>query len=183
MLDPLSSLSLASSTISAVDFASKVIKTTVEIHHSINGTSITNQELEVVVLDLATVLDNLPTAPPSSASQSQDEVALKTLAASCKTLLDELLAALQELKPGQPHQRWLSIRKAIAGIWNERKIRDNTQRLNTLQNALATRLVCMLSYVSSLIEILFKWMRLATITSRYLKATFYATDLEKERTL
>ena len=141
MLDPVSSLSLASSLITAVDFASKIIKGSNDIRRSKHGATITNEELELVARDFAGLLNGVTSGMPSSPNfQSPEEEELRRLADAGKSLLDELLQSLQSLKPNRHRKGLSSVRAAMKIVWNDKRLRDYAQRLQTFQNSLVTHL-------------------------------------------
>ena len=141
MLDPVSSLSLASSLFTAVDFASRIIKGSNDIRRSKHGTTITNAELELVALDFAALLDRVTSSIPTpSESQSEDEKALRELSNFGKPLLDELLRALESLKPNKHRKALPNVRAAIKAMWNEKRIREYAQRLQAFQYSLVAHL-------------------------------------------
>lgn len=152
MLDPLSSLSLASNIISVVDFASKIVKGSIEIHGSTDGATVRNKEVEAIALSLQTITQNLPKSISSSSAlrKTEDETALENLADKSKLLADELLGVLHDLKSSSSRKPWTNIQKAIAVVWNDKKIRDYARRLTDIQSSLVTWLVRMLSYVINL---------------------------------
>ncbi|KAL9083504.1 MAG: hypothetical protein Q9159_005750 [Coniocarpon cinnabarinum] len=151
MADPLSGLSIASSLITVVDFASKIVKGTLELRRSGNAGGVTKQEVELVALDFAALLDRLQKRQQASSSpKSEDETALKDLITSANGLLEELLDALRKLKPSKPYRKWSTMRAALGAVWNEKKIRSYVQRLSLLQTSLATKLVSIISSVDNL---------------------------------
>ncbi|KAL9054964.1 MAG: hypothetical protein Q9162_003819 [Coniocarpon cinnabarinum] len=144
MLDPLSSLNLASSVITAVDFASKIVRGTIEIRRSTTGSTVTNHDIELVTLDFENVLNGL-SRNNLSVSSSEDDVSLRNLAKSAHELAEELMEVLRNLKTRQPHRKWESISKAVVTAWSGKKLREYAARLNNFQSSLTTRLVYMLS--------------------------------------
>ncbi|KAL9051904.1 MAG: hypothetical protein Q9162_005742 [Coniocarpon cinnabarinum] len=151
MADPLSGLSIASSLITVVDFASKIVKGTLEVRRSGNAGGVTKQEVELVALDFAALLDHLQKRQQASSSpKSEDETALEDLITSANGLLEELLDALRKLKPSKPNRKWSNMRTALGAVWNEKKIRSYVQRLSLLQTSLATKLISIISSVDNL---------------------------------
>ena len=146
MLDPLSGLSLASNIINVIDFTTKVVKGTVEIHGATSGSTITNHEVELVASDLASLFNRLPNkAAASSSGQWDEDQALKDLATQCEGLASELLDKLNKLKPAKRHKPWSSFGTALACVWSGRQVREYVRRLEMLQTNLITRLVTILS--------------------------------------
>ena len=143
MLDPLSSLSLASSIITAIEFASKVAKGTVQISRTEYGHMAKNNELEIVATHLTSILGRLPlmyrtSETRASSLKSDDIIAIENLSMTCRDLIKELLQVLESLKPSGPRKRWQSIQKALASVWSEEKLENYTERLRLLQESLMT---------------------------------------------
>ena len=149
MLDPFTSLSLASAVIQLVDFSSKLLSKGTELYRSIALSE--HIELERIATDLNSLNANLLSTPlqPGSFAKplSDDEEALKQLAARSKTISDELIAALQELKVRSPHQKWQSFQQALKSVRKKEKISALKKALDELQGNINARLLNILRFV------------------------------------
>ena len=135
MLDPLSSLSLASSVVQFIDFSCKLLSDGLELYAT--GALEKNDGLEQITKNLARVTEGLTgkNIPPEE-PRSGDELALEELAGSCKVLADQLLDILLGLRPKKPHNGLDSFRKALRAVKQKGKIEGIEDRLNKLQNQL-----------------------------------------------
>jgi hypothetical protein len=149
-MDPMSALSLAASVIQFVDFGTKLISKGHEIYHSETGQAEENIELEVIYEDLSWIGEKLKafsTASSISSGQSREEEALVKLASTCKTLADELLATLRDLRVAEgPHRKWRSFRKALSTIWKKEKIEALQEHLDRLRDHLSLQLIAISKY-------------------------------------
>ena len=148
MLDPFTSLSLASAIIQFVDFSSKLVRKGTELYHS---TALQEYvELEKVAVDLKDLNNNLsPALPPSgfhAKPLSKDETALTQLAAESRAISDELIAILSDLKVRDPHQKWRSFRQALKCVRKKDKIRTLEKALDNLQGNINGRLLKIMRY-------------------------------------
>ena len=148
MLDPFTSLSLASAVIQFVDFSGKLIRKGTELYHS---TALQEYvELEKIAVDLKDLNANLsPALPPSGfrgKPLSKDEIALTRLTADSRAISDELLAILHDLKIRDPHQKWRSFRQALKCVRKKDKIRTLEKALNNLQGNINGRLLKIMRY-------------------------------------
>lgn len=153
MLDPLTTLSLASSIVQLVDFSIELVTDGVELY---NKGSLSNyNELEQATLDLTQLTKALSSPVQFNITQpgivpkplSQNEARLQGLAKSCRELGEQLIAILNEVKTQGPGNWLESFRKAIRASKDKDKIHDFEKRLKTLQNQLNTHLLAILRLV------------------------------------
>ena len=150
MLDPFSALSLAAAVVQFVDFGTRLMSKGKEIYQSADGSSAENIELEVIYEDLKSLSEKLKaTADPISLSRGcLEERALGKLAATCKSVADELLTTLRDLRVAEgPHRKWSSFRKALKTIWKKEKIEELKSRLEGLRDELSIQFLAILRYV------------------------------------
>lgn len=145
MLDPFTSLGVASGVLQFIDFASELLKSSTDIYTSSTGVTKENENLESVCVDLRDLAQNLIT---SSAHQlSADEAlghggeALQKLAAECAGTADELVSVLQSLASKKhPQRKLISFYHALRGVWSKSKVKDLELRLDRYRNQLALRI-------------------------------------------
>jgi hypothetical protein len=115
MLDPLTSLSLASSIVQFVDFGTRLIAESQQIYYAAGGALKENVELEEIATDLKSLSHNLKSNPFLDVKlPSNNGIGLQDLASSCMNVADELLSVLQDLKiQGPRHRKWQSICQAL----------------------------------------------------------------------
>ncbi|KAL8664663.1 MAG: hypothetical protein Q9168_007862 [Polycauliona sp. 1 TL-2023] len=146
-MDPLSSLSVASSILQLVDFGGKLLAGTRELYNSADGASAANRELEIATSQLNIICSGLSIPPEKYLNRDagQSELALIPLAQSCRELGDELLSVLRKLKLGDRRRKWATFRQAFLSIWRESKIRDYEKRLGQYRSLITIHLTSMLS--------------------------------------
>ncbi len=152
MLDPFTALSLASCIVQFVDFGSKLLSASGELHRSAEGALVENVELEVIakdVIQLNNMLAISARSPTDTRQLTKDEEALRKLAESCKLVANELLLVLELLRLQSPGHNWQSFRKALRTVWKKNKIQGLEDRLNKLQKQVNDRLIVMMRCVAS----------------------------------
>ncbi|KAH7409565.1 hypothetical protein BKA64DRAFT_400156 [Cadophora sp. MPI-SDFR-AT-0126] len=164
MLDPLTSISLASAVVQFVDFSVKLVSAGHELYEQ--GSLADNDEVEKITQDLANLTEELGADRPAPAQQlSQDEIAIKQLAGSCKELAEEMLAVLTTLKGQKPKSGLETVRKSLRSMRKKGKIQDIEKRLGKIRDELNLRLTAILSKKQSGVSILLK--DLSDETKRY----------------
>lgn len=144
MIDPLSALGLASNILQFVEFGCKLVSDGYELHE--NGSLSGVDELELVTKDLICLAKDLTAVnpPQSKTSPSADGDGLQQLAASCKSIADELIHVLSSLKPRNSHNGIESFRAAFRKARKKGAIENLEKRLEKIQNQLNIRLIAML---------------------------------------
>jgi hypothetical protein len=127
VLDPFSTLSLASNIVQFVDFSSKLFSVSSDIYGSASGVSQQTEQMITKANHLQNICSQLsiPSDGPDQRNslQSASNTALKILAKDCKVTAEELLHALQSLAATRPQQKaWASFRVALATLWKRDKI-------------------------------------------------------------
>ena len=140
-MDPLSALSLASNIVQLVDFGTRVVSASFELY-SPDGISI-NEELECVMSDLVKICSALeqPQHRINGQRSSISELQLIPLSKSCKTLGEELLTVLNNLKVQSPHKKWQSFSQALKAVWKEKEIHHYKERITNLRSEISLRLI------------------------------------------
>ncbi|OCL11281.1 hypothetical protein AOQ84DRAFT_272155, partial [Glonium stellatum] len=137
MLDPLTSIGLASSIVQFVDFTSKLVSKAREIHQS--GSTVEHDELEHVTRDLGDVSDRIQhfdTQPLSTLKQS-----LKALAKQCNELATKFLSTLSNLKAEDRQTHWKSFRQALKAAWGKAELEDVATRLRSYRGQLSLHIL------------------------------------------
>ena len=151
MIDPLSSISLASAIVQLIDFGYKTVRGTFEIYRTSQGALAENIDIEHATQDIRRLSDKVSdcTCGPSANVLTDDEKELQALANESREIANELLIILQGLKvtdaPGKS-QKWQSFRVALASSMpnNKNKILDLEKRLETSQKQIYRRLLIMM---------------------------------------
>jgi hypothetical protein len=115
-------------------------------------------ELEKITADFTSLVAQLTSPVPTTRGisvqpLSPDELALRQLAESGKSIGNELLAVLQDLKVKGPSQQWHSFRQAMRSALRKDKIRGLEERLDRLQRQLNSRLLTIMWSVWSLLSL------------------------------
>ena len=152
-MDPLTAISLASAIVQFVDFSSKLIVEGHQIYHSIEGASQANLRTEDITSHINSLNKHL-LQPDRRHSQtgvsSESETALRYLAASCRTVANDLLNLLNELKVDKHSQgaqkKWETFRKAVLtqNPKNKDKIKSLEDQIDNIQKQINRRLVTMI---------------------------------------
>ena len=147
MLDPLTALSLASNVVQFLDFSAKLVGKGNELYKSADGSSIGNAELESIAKDLQELHERLQQAPPSSATVTESNLALRKLSKQCSSVAGELLDALEKLKVhGSSNRRWKSFRQALKGLMKKDEVDAIAQRLQHFRNELNIHILVSMRY-------------------------------------
>ncbi|EHK42170.1 hypothetical protein TRIATDRAFT_146839, partial [Trichoderma atroviride IMI 206040] len=128
MADPLSALGLASNIVQFISFGSTLLSKGLEIHKSADGALVKYSELEAITMNLEELSRGLGRRYEPTTQTSQQ---LQNLCQGCRTVITELLEALQNLKADSKHSRWNSFRQALASVWSQDKIQGLLGRLDT----------------------------------------------------
>ena len=115
MLDPFTSLSLATSVFQILDFSGTLLKRAHRIRKSQNGSAAELQDLENSVSQLLRLSANLdiPKLDEDRASFSEDQNEAVKLAESCKTLAEKVTTTLQEFRLGDQPGKMKSFMLAV----------------------------------------------------------------------
>ncbi|KAH6693389.1 hypothetical protein BKA61DRAFT_647796 [Leptodontidium sp. MPI-SDFR-AT-0119] len=165
MLDPLTALSLASNIVQFLSFTGELIDRGREIYNSADGILVEHAELEIITRNLDALTSRLlfigsaheqpvdihrvaPSKPQKSSqstakSQSTEET-LTELVQGCRGTSRQLVDALRELKLEGANKRWNSFRQALKSIWEEKKIKDLSERQERYRRQIDTTLLLLL---------------------------------------
>lgn len=167
MLDPLTSLGLASNIVQLVDFGLKTAARGREL--ATKGATAEHKHLETITKDLSSLcadldkqvpapeprnksrkIDVTPKQPPPQELVNSDR-AIRDLAHTAKDVADELLTLLQTLsinKPSEDGERPSKRRRTVASrlvksMWKEKEVQSLRLRMNDLQQEMMIRLSVM----------------------------------------
>ncbi|KAH7351368.1 hypothetical protein BKA65DRAFT_500262 [Rhexocercosporidium sp. MPI-PUGE-AT-0058] len=140
-MDPITAINLASSLITFVDFASKVVTGTYEVYNSTAGSTIENAHIDTVISDLKEVAADLET---SVAGKSKHERALQELASKCDKVANDLLQLLNRIKSDSSQSTLKSLKAILISMRKQKEITGLEKRLNDYRSQILTRLTLML---------------------------------------
>lgn len=150
MMDPLSALAVAGTTVQFVDFSSKLISATCQLY--------SNSELKVHeqaaaaandLLDYSTKIRRPLQLTGVSGCLTEDEAVLEAVCHGRVDLAESFLKHLSRLKvPGQDMRRiWDSLRHAVLSVWTKDELDSIEQRLVEFQREIDARVLLSLRYV------------------------------------
>ncbi|KAJ4302647.1 hypothetical protein N0V90_001536 [Kalmusia sp. IMI 367209] len=140
-MDPITAINLASSLITFVDFATKIITGTYEVYSSTTGSTVENAHIDSVIGDLSEVAADLEIDVPG---KSKHERALKELASKCGKVANDLLLLLNRIKSDGSHSTWKSLKVTFISMRKQKEITGLEKRLNDYRSQILTRLTLML---------------------------------------
>ncbi|KAI1457452.1 hypothetical protein F4805DRAFT_428754 [Annulohypoxylon moriforme] len=144
-MEPLSALSLAGNILQFIEFTTKLLSSSVEIYKSSTGTLVSRDALEIKCRQLSDLSNGFVTTSRST-QPSASELALRSIANSCRDDCARLVTALNSLKvDGGNHRVWKSFRAALKSAWKEdQEIESLTNKLKELQSTMTLH-ICAIS--------------------------------------
>jgi len=151
MAQPLSSLGLVGSIVHFLDFSSKLVASTNEIHNSTEGASGNHLHVETISNDLLALCTDLKSSTPSKTKTlTATEKSLITLTTQCEEDAAKLLHVLDKLKDRNKTSIWGSFRQALRCVWKEKKIYSLEKRLVDYRSQLSVHMIAMFRYENEL---------------------------------
>lgn len=140
-MDPLTAFGLASNVVSFVQFASGLIKSSVEVYQSASGSSGDVVRFDNVYEELKGLSEGLKACSHHSVPQPKSKLEkcflkVKGIAEACHGDCEKLLELAESLKIKDSkglHKGLAAFRVALKKAWNQRKIDDLEKRLNSSQ--------------------------------------------------
>jgi hypothetical protein len=145
-MESLVALSLAANIAQFIEFSSKIIHVAKEIHESASGKTQENFELESIINSMRVVSAKFD--PPSTGIQSEDDQALRRLAADCTILSNQLDQLLQNVLSKDPRSKQHSIASALKNLLSRRERLELERRLANCRSQLEFQLTFMTMFVS-----------------------------------
>lgn len=106
MLDPLTSLSVASSVIRIVDFSRKLVSETQEVYHSASGATRDNVTSREITQDINLLYQDLRSKNEDFQISGPHDIALRKLVDSCTGEAQALMKILEDLKVPPDAKQW-----------------------------------------------------------------------------
>ncbi|KOS40917.1 hypothetical protein ACN38_g8216 [Penicillium nordicum] len=148
MMDPFSALSLATSVIQFVDFATKLTSKGKELYRSTDGILADHAEKSAISSKLSTLskgllssLDGISATQRLSAAQE----GLRDIAQESYVIAEDFLVTLDELKVATPGRKWTSFRQALKSVWNKDKLEERMTTLDRLGQVVIIHLLLILN--------------------------------------
>lgn len=141
-MDPFSAIGLASNIISFLDIGYKLLSKSKDIYKSTTGTTALNNELLSETRQLQGVTEGLQM--PRLVGLSDQELALKQLAAECSTVSSDLARLINDLKARNPNSKRESLRAAFRD-WKKKDKKDDLKlRLDRCRDQLNLQIVTLM---------------------------------------
>jgi hypothetical protein len=137
-MEPLLALSLAANIAQFVELSSKIIHGTKELGQSVSGMTKEDLELKSVTESMRRI--SLILDPPSSKAPSDDEEALRRLAADCRILSKQLLDLLEKRAPKDSTSRRHIVISAFKHVLTQREKAELERRLDSCRSQLELQL-------------------------------------------
>lgn len=137
-MDPFTAIGLASSIVQFVDFSTKLIHGAREIYDSASSDTLENRSLEAVVGEMKRLSSKL--LSPGKTHQTEEEKALRRLAAECNILSNQILHLLQKIKPKDANSMRQSTWAALKNKWHEGEKLELEKRLENCRSQLELQL-------------------------------------------
>jgi hypothetical protein len=136
MLDPLTSLSIASSIVQLADFGARVTKDILDRARSVDGYTTAGLHYDSLATGLAErslkIQQSLQPVDQSK-SLSKDDQALQLLAVRCTNAAKELSSLVESLKETEESGKWTTFRKACLSVWREKDIAALARKLESVR--------------------------------------------------
>lgn len=132
---------LASSIISFIDLASKIVRGSYEVYKSSTGSTAENDHTARVVGDLRRVAGTL-----KQNTEATGDEELAALSRSCYDLSGELIDLLQRFLPKGPG-RWQAFTAACLVFRKQKDVKVLEERLDRYRQQISQRLILLLLYV------------------------------------
>jgi hypothetical protein len=152
-MDPLTALSLAGTVVQFVDFGCKLLSEGRQLYKSTSGKLQSNEEIEIITLDLQILLKKLhvsplPSVPGALTPQAEETKSLQLICDQASTIAEEMIMELEKLAlpakvdgSNAPRKATKTFKQLLKARWNSHKIADMVARLTELRKAIDTNLL------------------------------------------
>jgi hypothetical protein len=138
-MDPISAVSFATSIVTFIDLASKVVSGTFEVLGS--GKVSENAHVAAVVDDLTTATKQFVNPPPAYSKHAES---LAALVVECQNIAEDLRKLLETLKVKAGSSRWKSIKIVLLSMRRSGEVAHLEDRLGKCRSQILFRLVLLL---------------------------------------
>jgi hypothetical protein len=139
-MEPLSALSIATSVIQFVDFSSKIISGSLEIYKSGHAELSEHSNIRCVTTKLEELAGGLEKSlkldDSTNSHMSQNDLGLLDLCKGCKTVSDELIAALDKFTRKGKLGKFSSVSQALRSHWSKQHIATLQKRVDSFRQQL-----------------------------------------------
>lgn len=145
MLDPFTSLSVATSVVQFIDFAAKLVSQAGEIYSSADGITVEYAELDAVARNMVQLDQDLRRGEGTTGLDRET----REICSACRTSAAELIEAIDGLKSQGAKSKWKSMYRALCAVWGSKKVEALARRLDRLRSQLNMDLLGLIRYVAS----------------------------------
>ena len=138
VLEAFAVVSLAANIAQFVDFSSKLITESRNVHRSTSGISDTTAELQDVTKKFKRLSEGLTIRHEA---RSDADKAIAELANLCRDEADEFIDLLDSLRVSGRHRKLESIYQSLRALWKKDKIEEMQKKLAFFQTQLTLHLV------------------------------------------
>jgi hypothetical protein len=139
-MEPLSALSIATSVIQFVDFSSKIISGSLEIYKSGHAELSEHSNIRCVTTKLEELAGGLEKSlkldDSTNSHMSQNDLGLLDLCKGCKTVSEELIAALDKVTRKGKLGKFSSVSQALRSHWSKQHIATLQKRVDSFRQQL-----------------------------------------------
>jgi hypothetical protein len=154
-MDPLTALSVAGTIIQFVDFGTKLLKSSVQLYKSNQGTLKAHEELKLITGDLHVVISKIRgsqcvtpgnSVPPIAGDEGIQGSFVKICDETAE-IAAELLKKLNGIRVKDGKDRaWESVKAAVKAAWSKDEIQSLEKRLRLLKESLQFDLLDLLRF-------------------------------------
>jgi hypothetical protein len=154
MMDAVTALSVAAAAVQFVDFGTKIVSKTRQLHDSTSGALLENVEIEAASKRLSDMVTTLQTGKPAQGYSrgqtiSPSDRILEDICQGCLDVSQGLIPRLEKLKVMDgSHRKWKSFRQALKSVWSKESIREIRERLVAYQAQLDTHTLLYLKSIT-----------------------------------
>lgn len=147
VLDPFTSIGLASNIIDFLNFSFKLISETKTIYNSASGNIAEHASLSAIAADLRDYCEDLGESSARGAAKVDPEIG--SIASECGDVAEELIGVVTRIQAKREHSKWESFKAAWRAYYHEDEIRRLASRVTDLQSRATIRSLRMLRQVKN----------------------------------
>ncbi|KFY47630.1 hypothetical protein V495_01894 [Pseudogymnoascus sp. VKM F-4514 (FW-929)] len=148
-MDPLTALSLAGTVVQFVDFGCKLLSEGRQLYKSTSGKLQSNEEIEIITLDLQILVKKLQVSPLPSVpgaltkQQAEETRSLQLICDQASSIAEEMIRELEKvaLPSNAPRKTAKTFKQLLKARLSSHKIADMVARLTELRKAIDTNLL------------------------------------------
>jgi len=144
-MDPLSSLSIASSLVQLIDFAARLVSGTYRIHTTASGERGSNSDVKFITDNLQElnndICDSLSTSMALAPGASLRHSEIIVLCSQCDEVAKQLISVLVKLDAKKGQGVWRSARQALLTLLSHDQLGRLQRRLDTFRQQISMHIL------------------------------------------